>query len=73
MAYLKNHHDIEDVFHNTIIKVYEKIDQLREERYFESWVTSIFLNECKAVCRKNKPRRVEDVSTQKGDLNMKQS
>ena len=53
-AYLKNHHDVEDVFHNTIIKVYDKIGQLKEDRYFETWVTSIFINECRAIFRKRK-------------------
>ncbi|MDQ0272853.1 RNA polymerase sigma factor [Cytobacillus purgationiresistens] len=53
-AYLKNHSDVEDVFHNTIIKVHDKIDQLRDDRFFETWVTSIFLNECRSLYRKGK-------------------
>lgn len=51
-AYLKNHHDVEDVFHNTIIKVHDKIGQLKKDHYFETWVTSIFINECKSIYRK---------------------
>lgn len=50
-AYLHNHYDVEDVFQNTIIKVCENINQLREERFFETWVTSIFINECKRILR----------------------
>jgi RNA polymerase sigma-70 factor (ECF subfamily) len=67
-AYLKNHHDVEDVFHNTIIKVHDKIGQLKEDRYFETWVTSIFINECRAIYRKrkqqvmNSPRETTDSS-----------
>lgn len=57
-AYLKNHHDVEDVFHNTIIKVHEKIGQLKEDRYFESWVTSIFINECRSIYRKRKQKEM---------------
>ncbi|WHY86965.1 RNA polymerase sigma factor [Neobacillus novalis] len=57
-AYLKNHHDVEDVFHNAIIKVHEKIGQLKEDRYFESWVTSIFINECRSVYRKRKQKEM---------------
>ncbi len=56
-AYLKNHHDIEDVFQNTILKVHDKIHQLREEAYFETWVTSIFINECRDFYRKNNQKR----------------
>lgn len=58
-SYLKNHQDVEDVFHNTIMKVHDKIGQLKEDRYFESWVTSIFINECRAIYRKRKPSEME--------------
>jgi len=58
-AYLKNHHDVEDVFHNTIIKVHDKIGQLKEDKYFETWVTSIFINECRTIYRKRKQRETE--------------
>ena len=57
-AYLKSHHDVEDVFHNTIIKVHDKIGQLKEEKYFETWVTSIFINECRSIYRKRKQNEV---------------
>lgn len=57
-SYLKNHQDVEDVFHNTIMKVHDKIGQLKEDRYFESWVTSIFINECRAIYRKQKSSEV---------------
>ena len=53
-SYLYNHYDVEDVFQGTIIKIYEKINTLREEKYFETWVTSIFINECKGILRKRK-------------------
>lgn len=50
-SYLYNHYDIEDALQCTFIKVYENILQLREEKYFETWVTSIFINECKRLLR----------------------
>lgn len=53
-AYLHNHYDIEDVFQISIMKVYENIYQLREDRYFETWFTSIFLNQCRSMIRKKK-------------------
>ena len=58
-SYLKNHQDVEDVFHNTIMKVHDKIGQLKEEQYFESWVTSIFINECRTIYRKRKLSEME--------------
>lgn len=66
-SYLYNRYDIEDVFHATIIKVYDNIHQLLEDRYFESWVNSIFINECKRVLRERKKTvdmdNMEDAST----------
>lgn len=53
-SYLYNRYDIEDVFHAAIIKVYDNIHQLRKDGYFESWATSIFINECKRVLRERK-------------------
>ncbi len=58
-AYLKNRHDVEDVFHNTILKVHDKIGQLKEDNYFETWVTSIFMNECRSVYRKRNKQVLE--------------
>ncbi|MGD6856446.1 RNA polymerase sigma factor [Bacillus infantis] len=58
-AYLKNHHDVEDVFHNTILKVHDHIDKLKQDRYFETWVTSIFINECRDIYRRNRRRQQE--------------
>ncbi|ARK32645.1 RNA polymerase sigma factor SigV [Halalkalibacter krulwichiae] len=60
-AYLRRHHDIEDVFQTTILKVYDHINQLREPQYFETWVTSIFINECKRLYRKRKKEFDQDV------------
>ncbi|MFJ7746843.1 RNA polymerase sigma factor [Peribacillus sp. NPDC097295] len=65
-SYLKNHQDVEDVFHNTIMKVHDKIGQLKEEQYFESWVTSIFINECRAIYRK---RRSSSLDVQQDSVN----
>lgn len=53
-AHLKNHHDVEDVVHNTIMIVLDKIGQLKEDNYFETWVTTIFINECRLIYRKRK-------------------
>jgi RNA polymerase sigma-70 factor (ECF subfamily) len=53
-AYLKNHADVEDVFHNTIIKVMENINKLKNEEAFETWFISILLNECRKLLRENK-------------------
>ena len=50
-SYLKNNADVEDVFHNTIIKVTQNINKLENEQAFEGWFVSILLNECRKILR----------------------
>jgi len=56
-SYLKNAADVEDVFQNTIIKVVEHINSLKNEGAFEGWFVSILLNECRKILRDR--RRVQ--------------
>jgi len=53
-SYLYNHADIEDVFQDTLIKVYENINTLKNPNYFESWYISILINECRKKLRHRK-------------------
>lgn len=41
--------DCEDAVQNAILKAYEKLDSLREEKYFRTWITRILINECYRV------------------------
>lgn len=50
-SYLYNHQDIEDIFQDCLIKVYENIDNLNKPDYFESWFISILINECRMKLR----------------------
>lgn len=59
-SYLYNYQDIEDVFQDTLIKVYENIDNLREEKYFETWYITILINECRGKLRKRKREALEE-------------
>lgn len=45
---------MEDVFHNTIIKVVENAGNLKNEDAFETWFVSILLNECRKILRNKK-------------------
>lgn len=56
-SYVYNHQDIEDAFQNTIIKVYENIESLKETKYFETWFISILINECRQGLR-NRNREI---------------
>ena len=48
--------DCEDAVQQAILKAYEKLDSLREEKYFRTWITRILINECYRV---NKQKRRE--------------
>lgn len=48
--------DCEDAVQQAILKAYEKLDTLREEKYFRTWITRILINECYRV---NKLKRRE--------------
>lgn len=53
-AYLRNYADVEDAFHNTIIKVIENIKKLNNDDAFEAWFISILLNESRIILRHRK-------------------
>ena len=38
--------DCEDAVGQAILNAYEKLDSLREEKYFRTWLTRILINEC---------------------------
>ena len=51
---LNSEYDIEDAIQNTILKSYEKIEYLKNEEFFKTWLTRILINECNNIIRKNK-------------------
>lgn len=51
---LKNDYDIEDAIQNTVIKAFEKINTLKDENLFKTWIIRILINECNDILRKNK-------------------
>lgn len=53
-SYLKSQEDIADVMQETIITCYEKIVNLREPKYFRTWMIRILINKCKDILRTEK-------------------
>ena len=51
---LKNDADCGDAVQETLLKVYEKLPMLKEEKFFRTWITRILINECKGILRKQK-------------------
>lgn len=52
LAILMNDEDAADAIQDTILACWEKIDGLREARYFRTWMTRILINKCYDMQRK---------------------
>lgn len=48
---LHNDEDCADAIQNGILKAYQKLDTLRNEAYFKTWLTRIVINECYSLVR----------------------
>lgn len=53
-AILWNDADCADAIQEAVFKAWLKRGSLREERYFETWLTRILINECKTLLRRRK-------------------
>ncbi|MBD3919564.1 sigma-70 family RNA polymerase sigma factor [Paenibacillus sp. PR3] len=50
-SYMKNEHDAMDAMEDMIVKLYEKLDQLKNRESFYSWSKTILVNRCKTILR----------------------
>lgn len=53
-VYLKNDSDVADAIQDTILACYEKLDTLRNCKYFKTWMTRILINKCNDILRRRK-------------------
>lgn len=53
-AILWNDSDAADAIQSAVFKAWAKKAGLREERYFETWLTRILVNECRNIQRRKK-------------------
>ena len=51
MSMLQNEADCADAVSEAILKAYEKLPSLRNERYFKTWLIRILINECNKILR----------------------
>lgn len=50
-AILKNDDDAADAMQETALICWEKIDTLKKDKYFKTWLTRILINNCNAIYR----------------------
>lgn len=55
-AILQNGADCDDAIQETLWRAWRQIHTLREEKYFETWLTRILINECRRLLRKSGDR-----------------
>ena len=51
---LNNDEDIADAIQETILSCYKNIENLKEVKYFKTWMTRILINKCNDIIRANK-------------------
>ena len=51
---LRSETDRQDAMQETALKAWQNQGQLREERYFKTWVSRIMVNECHTLYRKSR-------------------
>lgn len=47
ICYVNNPEDAADIMQDTMLAAFEKIQDLKEPRYFRTWLTRILINKCK--------------------------
>ena len=53
-CYLHNEDDAADAVADTILTCFEKIQDLREPKYFKTWITRILINTCNDMLKQKK-------------------
>lgn len=54
ISMLQNEEDAADAIQETVLKCWQKIGQLKQEAYFQTWLTRILINQCKDVLKSRK-------------------
>lgn len=52
-SYMRNEADAMDVLEEMIVRLYERIDQLKKVESFYTWSKTILVNECKHLLKRN--------------------
>ena len=60
LAILMNDEDVADAVSETILNCFEKLNTLREDKYFKTWMTRILINKCHDI--RNKRIDTVDIS-----------
>ena len=59
-SYLRSEEDVADVMQETVLSVYEHLEELKNASYFKTWITRILINHCKDLLKQQKRYTVSD-------------
>ncbi len=51
--------DCEDAVQEALLRAWDRLDTLREEKYFETWLMRILINQCRTFYRRRPPAPVQ--------------
>ena len=54
ISMLENEEDAADAIQETVLRCWQKIGQLKNEEYFQTWLTRILINQCKDILKTRK-------------------
>lgn len=66
-SYLRSPEDIADAMQDTIITCYEKIESLKDPKYFKTWLIRILINKCKDILKAGKRECLLEVFPEQED------
>ena len=49
--YLHNHADVEDVFQDVFLKLFQNKDNLEDDEHTKAWICRVTINKCKDTCK----------------------
>lgn len=66
-AIVRNNDDAADAISETVLICWEKLDTLKKNRFFKTWLTRILINECYKILKNNSNIvRFEDMTVEEG-------
>ena len=66
-SYLHREEDIADAMQETVLDCYEKLGQLKSDRYFSTWLIRILINNCNDILRAGKKETPVEIFQEQGD------
>lgn len=66
-SYLHREEDIADAMQETVLDCYEKLGQLKSDRFFSTWLIRILINNCNDILRTGKKETPVEIFQEQGD------